>query len=77
MFLRRMQVKDNKQQQLDCNGVKYIYVIHFHDYFESFQSHPKIVILDSPYATTFTNKPTTPLALKSIDVKHKKSNVFS
>jgi hypothetical protein len=43
-----MQVKDNNQQQLDCNGVKYIYVINLHDYFESFQSHPKIVILDSP-----------------------------
>jgi hypothetical protein len=43
-----MQVKDNKQQQSDCNGVKYIYVINLHDYFESFQSHPKIVILDFP-----------------------------
>lgn len=48
MFLRRMQVKDNKQQQLECNGVKYIYVINLHDYFEYFQSNPKIVIIDFP-----------------------------
>jgi hypothetical protein len=41
-----MQVKDNKQQQRECNGVKYIYVINLHDYFESFQSNPKIVIID-------------------------------
>jgi hypothetical protein len=35
------------------------------------------VILDSPYVATHRKQPTMLISLKSIYVKHKKTNVFS
>jgi len=47
-YVPKKNASQGQQQQLECNGVKYIYVINLHDYFEYFQSNPKIVIIDFP-----------------------------
>ncbi len=54
-----MQVTENYQQMEWSQTL----VLNLDNYFEFFQGHPKTMILYFPFAITFANKPTTPLAL--------------